>query len=358
MKNQSKITIISPSFQIGGIERTLSILANYFSSCGHQVTFVSCLSGPINFDLDPEIKIMVPSFERKGSVIQKALYRLRLVTFMRKAIKVSKAKYVLSMSDTFNPLVILAALKLPVNVYIGDVTKPDRKFQFSTRIGKRYLYPYATGFIAQTQQAAKYYRAKFGDKFNMTVINGSIKEITLYPDVAREKLIINVGRLSIEKGQDRMIKVFAMLKDKEDWKLGLTADGPLKSGLVELVKEKGLQDSVLFLGRVENLDMLYATAAIFALPSRMEGFPNALCEAMSAGLPSVSFDSFPVDEIITDGEDGFIIPDGDYNLFAAKLEMLIQNEKLRIKIGNRAQEIKDRLSIDKIGSQFIEFMGD
>lgn len=357
MKNQSKITIISPSFQIGGIERTLSILANYFSSCGHQVTFVSCLNGPINFELDSKIKIIVPSFERKGNKITKALYRIKLVAFMRKAIKESGATYVLSMSDTFNPLVVLAALKLPAKVYIGDVTKPDRKFQLSTRIGKKYLYPHATGFIAQTQEAAKYYRAKFGAGFNMTVINGSIKEMTLYPEVLREKLIINVGRLSIEKGQDRMLEVFALLKNKDDWKLGLTADGPLKPRLVELVKEKGLVDSVTFLGMVENLDMLYATAAIFVLPSRMEGFPNALCEAMAAGLPSVSFDSFPVEEIISDGEDGFIIPDGDYNLFAEKLQMLMQNEKLRIKVGNKAMEIKDRLSIDAIGSRFIEFMG-
>ena len=112
----------------------------------------------------------------------------------------------------------------------------------------------------------------------------------------------------------------------------------------------------MFLGRVENLDMLYAKAAIFALPSRMEGFPNALCEAMAAGLPSISFDSFPVDEIITDGKDGFVVPDGNYSVFAEKLEILMHNDKLREKIGNKAMEIKDRLSIDAICSQFIDFM--
>jgi glycosyltransferase involved in cell wall biosynthesis len=93
------------------------------------------------------------------------------------------------------------------------------------------------------------------------------------------------------------------------------------------------------------------------MPSRMEGFPNALCEAMAAGLPSISFNSFPVDEIIKDGEDGFIIPDGDYKLFGEKLELLMKDEGLRSIVGNKAMEIKERLSINTIGNKFIEFMG-
>jgi GalNAc-alpha-(1->4)-GalNAc-alpha-(1->3)-diNAcBac-PP-undecaprenol alpha-1,4-N-acetyl-D-galactosaminyltransferase len=77
-----------------------------------------------------------------------------------------------------------------------------------------------------------------------------------------------------------------------------------------------LKNSVKLLGYVDDLDELYNKASIFVMPSRYEGYPNALIEAMSAKLPCVVFDSFPAEEIIEDKVSGFIIEDGDYESFA------------------------------------------
>jgi GalNAc-alpha-(1->4)-GalNAc-alpha-(1->3)-diNAcBac-PP-undecaprenol alpha-1,4-N-acetyl-D-galactosaminyltransferase len=354
MGNISKILIVSPSFHVGGIERTLSTLANFFISKNIEVVFVSCLGGEVFFELDKRITIIEPPFSRKGNILKLIFYRLRLISYIRQNYKKHQPDVVLSMSDTFNPIVIIANLGLPFKVFVGDVTRPDRKFKWTTKMGKKIFYPYTTGFIAQTDWAANYYRKEFKNKLNIKVIHGAVKAVQIY-EVPKQNLIINVGRLSPEKGQDRMIAIFASLKNKASWKLGLTADGPLKKKLERMVVEMGLEEEVIFLGRVDNLDLLYSEASIFALPSRMEGFPNALCEAMAAGLPSVSFDSFPVAEIIQDNEDGFIIQDGDLVGFAMTIDTLIADKTLREKIGKKAMKISERLDIEIIGNEFLSF---
>lgn len=350
-----KIMVVSPSFHLGGIERTVSNLSNYFVTQNIDVSFVSLLRGDVFFELDKRIKVFFPTFQRKGNILNLVFYRLRLVLFLRSQIRKNTPDCILSMSDTFNGIVILGVLGLNVKVFIGDVTKPDRYFKWSTRLMKEYLYPYSNGFIAQTESAAEFYRRKFKDKLKIKVIHGAVKEVKTDYHIERESLIIVVGRLSIEKGQDRMIEIFEKVKNRMGWKLCFTADGPLKETLKAKIIEKNLSDEIILLGKVEDLDELYAKASIFAMPSRMEGFPNALCEAMVAGLPCICFDSFPAHEIIEDGIDGFIVKDGDYDAFANTIENLIESQSLRLEIGRNAQNINERLNLQKIGGEFLNF---
>lgn len=350
----NKILVVSPSFNIGGIERSLSNLANYFSSQNIDVKFVSLHAGEIFFELNDSISVVAPSFRRKGNILKLILYRFRLIFFLRNQIFDFKPDIVFSLSDTFNSIAVLANLGTGRKIIIGDVTKPDRKFKFSTQLSKKYLYPLATGFVAQTNSAANFYKNKYQDRLPIKVINGAVKEVNIHP-VEKENLIIVVGRLSIEKGQDRMIEIFEKVRNRHHWKLAFTADGPLKRTLEKMIDEKDLSEQILLLGRVNDLDYLYSKASIFAMPSRMEGFPNALCEAMSAGLPCVCFNSFPADEIITNGHDGFIIPDGNFDAFALQIEKLIDSEELRNRIGIHAMEVKNRLNIEKIGNEFLDY---
>jgi len=356
MPSKGHICVVTPSFNIGGIERTVSEFANFFHLKGYEVTLISLLSGKKYFKINAGIRVIEPKFNRSNSTLKNLVYRIRLFFFIRNKVKAYHPVVVLSMSDTFNYLVIGSLLGLPCKVFIGDVTKPDRKLALLTRMGKRYLYPLATGFIAQTQGAYKYYRNFFGDGFNMRVINGAVKVISNY-QIEKEKIILCAGRLSIEKGQDRLIEAFSLLKNTSDWKLVFTADGPFKKQLLGLVANKGLNDNIEFIGKVDDIDLQYAKASIFVLPSRIEGFPNALTEAMAAGLPCVCFNSFPAEEIIDDGIDGYIVIDGNIEELAEKIQLLIDNESLRLSIGKEAMKIRERLSIDNIGGQMLEFIG-
>jgi glycosyltransferase involved in cell wall biosynthesis len=92
------------------------------------------------------------------------------------------------------------------------------------------------------------------------------------------------------------------------------------------------------------------------LPSFLEGFPNALCEAMSAGLPAICFDCIPHEELIENGVDGFLVKDGDLNQLASVLDLLSVNEEYRNEIGQNALKINEKLSIQTIGREYLNFI--
>jgi glycosyltransferase involved in cell wall biosynthesis len=113
---------------------------------------------------------------------------------------------------------------------------------------------------------------------------------------------------------------------------------------------------VVFLGKVQNVDLLMSESAIFVLPSRLEGFPNALCEAMAFGIPSICFDSIPVEALLTSGKDGIVVAENDIDSLAVAMKELINNPSLRNELGNNAKKIKDKLAVATIGKQVFDFM--
>jgi glycosyltransferase involved in cell wall biosynthesis len=93
------------------------------------------------------------------------------------------------------------------------------------------------------------------------------------------------------------------------------------------------------------------------LPSRSEGFPNALIEAMAAGVASVSFDiNAGPSDIINHGKNGLLVPDGHIHAMADNIQMLIDDEKYRFQLGKEAEKIKEKLSLKEIGKQFEDFI--
>jgi len=351
----NKICIISPSLKLGGIERVLVVLANYFSSKGHHVIFISCLAGTHFYSLDKNITLIEPVFKRSKSRFNKLVFYLRILKFIRSTVKKNQPDVVLAFGDWFSPLVLLALYGTSYPVYISDRTNPDYKFGFPIPLMKRWLYPRSAGFIAQTTRAAAYKQQQFGRKLNIKIIPNAIREVKRY-DVPREKIILYVGRFAWEKAPERLIKAYAGLEERQGWTLLMAGSGPLLGQMQELVKELNIADEVTFPGKVEDVDLLYSKAGIYVLPSVLEGFPNALCEAMAAGLPVVCYVSIPWDEIIEPGMDGLLVNSNEPGELTLKLKELINNKELRKRLGQNARNIKDRLSVEKIGAQVSDFI--
>ena len=122
-----------------------------------------------------------------------------------------------------------------------------------------------------------------------------------------------------------------------------------------VVKELKIENRVVFLGPVKDLDSLFAKASIFVIPSRSEGFPNALIEAMAAGLPCISFDfdSGPR-EIITSGHDGIIVEKENVELLTQNIQLLQENEEYRNSLGKNALQVRNTLAEEKIASSFLK----
>jgi GalNAc-alpha-(1->4)-GalNAc-alpha-(1->3)-diNAcBac-PP-undecaprenol alpha-1,4-N-acetyl-D-galactosaminyltransferase len=178
--------------------------------------------------------------------------------------------------------------------------------------------------------------------------------------IRRENIIVSVGRLINTKNFDRLIRIFGELNFL-NWKLVIIGGDALKQNnfqrLKELTFELGIENNVILTGNIKNVDEYLLRSKIFAFTSISEGFPNVIGEAMSAGLPVVSYDCIAgPSEMINDGENGFLIPMFDDVLFKDKLEYLMLNQNVNIKMGKNAQESIKKNSVEIIAEKYKKFL--
>ncbi|WP_225846122.1 glycosyltransferase [Streptomyces sp. HPF1205] len=165
-----------------------------------------------------------------------------------------------------------------------------------------------------------------------------------------EKAVAAVARLSQEKGIDMLLDAWAVaVADHPGWVLRIHGAGEDEKLLKRQAARLELDGSVEWAGRTDDVPGALRAASVFALPSRAEGFPLTLLEAMATGLPCVAFDVAPgVREIIADGEDGFLAAPGNIHAFAGKLALLMGDQRLRDTMGERAAVSVKRYTTDKI----------
>jgi glycosyltransferase involved in cell wall biosynthesis len=181
----------------------------------------------------------------------------------------------------------------------------------------------------------------------VTKLEGGVSDLT-------GRTVIAAGRLKRQKDFFRLVRAFAQVVARHPaWQLKICGDGPHKERLEKLIAELGLEDNVVLPGPVRNLGPELAAASMYALSSRREGFPMVLLEAMSKGLPVVSFDC-PTGprEIVRSGENGLLVPHQDVDALAAAMTRMIEDEELRRRCGAGALATAERYSIDVIGERW------
>lgn len=348
-----KILLVIPTLKQGGAESVMSQLANQWAIENYQVHLVLLVDVDQFYKLHPNITIHNLGF-KNINIIQKIFSELKTVIKLRQIIISQKPNYVLSFMDKYNILTIIASRFIKTKNFISDRSNPRKKISTSLYFLKKITYKYADGIIAQTSLAKEIIYDSFKNK-NIKIIPNPLKQLSLYPEIRREKIIINVGRMVPEKGQKHLLDAFSNINDLT-WKLVILGDGPLNASLVEQIKKLGIENRVVFPGVVRNVDKWLAKSSIFAFSSISEGFPNALIEAMSAGLPVVSFDcdAGPRD-IIENSVNGFLVENRNVKQLTEVLNNLTSSPELRNKIGNNAKGISTQLNIETISKIYLEF---
>ena len=171
------------------------------------------------------------------------------------------------------------------------------------------------------------------------------------------KRAIAVGRLATQKRHDILIRCWAQVAAdiRKGWKLDIYGDGSVKEELNQQIIELGIQDSVCIHAPVKNIAEEYLKSSIYCSTARHEGFSLAMCEAMSAGLPVVTF-KHPcgASDMIQDESMGMLIPMGREDLFVEKLQQLMTNPELRRKMGAAARRsIYERYTVEVIMQKWV-----
>jgi glycosyltransferase involved in cell wall biosynthesis len=174
----------------------------------------------------------------------------------------------------------------------------------------------------------------------------------------REKIILSIGRMNTnQKGFDKLIKAYSKIASKyPDWKLHIFGSGVLKSEYQDLITSLKMDNFIKLFEFTSNPSKEYYKSSLYAMCSRSEGFPMVLLEAMSCGLPVVSYDlSYGPAVIIKDGYSGLIVPDNDEALFCDKMEYLINNPEISNSMSiNSHIDVTKRFSKNVIIGEWIK----
>lgn len=217
-------------------------------------------------------------------------------------------------------------------------------------------------------------RARTFDKF-VILTEGNRKEWTSpnvmvipnpiagFPDRAAELTapnVIAVGSQSYNKGYDRLLEAWQMVAAAyPDWHLNVYGRKNPEMQLDAVAETLGLSSSVSFHDPVADIEQHYRSASVMVLSSRSEGFGMVLIEAMACGVPCISFDCpHGPRDIITDGADGFLVPDGDIAAFADKVKLLMSDAPLRKAMGQKALATAHKYAPEQIVARWDQLFRD
>ncbi|MCO5974420.1 glycosyltransferase family 4 protein [Actinoallomurus soli] len=174
------------------------------------------------------------------------------------------------------------------------------------------------------------------------------------------RVVIAAGRLVRVKGYDRLLDAFAKVVEKRpDWKLRVYGQGTQADKLSRRARRLGLHNNVAFMGPTNDIEGELAKASIHVITSRFEGFGMTIVEAFAAGVPVVSFDCPQGPrEIITSGENGVLVPDGDIDAFAdALLSLMDDPEKMR-RLAENGRRTATRYDISEVAGRWDEMLAE
>jgi len=352
-----RITLVISSLRVGGAERVMASMANYWVEHGHQVTLVTLNSCAADwYPLYPQVTRVALDLASDSSTLWQALRaNVRRIVRLRRALRASRPNAIVSFMDATNVLTLIAGTGLHVPVIISERTDPRHH-----RIGRVWqglrqaLYRKADAVVVQTNAVSTWAKRLARPDAVRVIPNPVAVEAPHLPPrstpSSRTRTVVAMGSLSKPKGFDLLLQAFAQcVYTRSGWYLEIMGDGAERAKLEALAGTLGITDQVHFHGRVFNPTTILTCADLFVLSSRYEGFPNALLEAMACGIAVVATDcpSGPRD-IIRDGIDGLLVPAENMDALSHAMGALMDNPEHRVNLGRRAREISDRFSVHTI----------
>lgn len=357
-----KLALVIHSLAGGGAERVMSLLANAWAARGIDVSLVTI--GPTTgdtYELDRGIRrIGLDLMGVSDGPVAALLNNMRRVRRLRAVMRELQPDVLVSFLSTTNALSVLAARPLKLPVIVSERIWPGADgIGRAWRCLRKYAYRRATLVVSQTHRTAQWLKEEIPGASVEVVANPvqvecqkSVDEVVekMLASCAGYNLVLAAGRLSAQKGFDLLIRAFApLVRERPNWMLVIFGEGEERDSLYRLCRELNVADRVLMPGFSVALHVVMRRTQLFVLPSRYEGMPNALAEAMACGTPCISFDcpTGPA-ELISDGRNGLLVPAGDIFALSSAMDRLMRDERLRESLGSAARESMKVYSMDNV----------
>lgn len=360
-----KLTCVLDSMAGGGAERVMTHLAGGLARRGHRVAITT---------LDPSAPDFYPA---PAGVSRSAVdgvrggcrwYQLKCqrdrVLGLRRRITEQAPDAVIAFVDVTNILTLAACRGSGIPVVACEHINPLRyRLPLHWAILRKLLYPSAACVVMLTEDTLDWARNTAGaraavaipDPVPVPVFSADSRRPGI---LGKGKNLLAMGRLIEQKGFDILLPAFAGIAGRfPDWQLTILGEGPERGRLEGLRDELGLAGRAVLPGaRPDAYDVL-KHSDLFVLSSRFEGFGMALAEALSCGVPAVSFDcpSGPA-LILRHGVDGLLVPPGDGKALALALAELMSDEEKRKTFAEKAPEVAERFGVEAYLDRWEELL--
>jgi GalNAc-alpha-(1->4)-GalNAc-alpha-(1->3)-diNAcBac-PP-undecaprenol alpha-1,4-N-acetyl-D-galactosaminyltransferase len=350
------VVMITGSLEAGGAERVLADMANYWNSKGWRVTFATWAGKTSEdfYELDSGVRrVWLDVDASNTSLPAKIGAYVRRIHKLRRILAIVRPDAVLSFVDTSNVMTLLACMGLRLRVVVSERVNGAAisNIPWIWRASRVATYWRANAVIAQTPDAARWIAKLCGVK--AIPIPNPLRALPS-TDGPRESVILAVGRLTHQKGFDLLIRAFSGIRPEfSNWRLVIIGSGPEHSELLRLCEQLNVRDRVEFHSPVRDIESWMSRAGLVVQPSRFEGFPNVVLEAMGMGAAVISADcrSGPA-EIIRDGVNGRLVPVEDVVTLARVMTELLRRPEERARLGSEAKKVRQVFRQDLVMKQW------
>lgn len=359
-----KIFLLTSSLNTGGAERVISILSNNLADHSNEVFLVS--HSKIKNDFYPLRKevnrIELSPLNRSKNPYKKIRNNYTAIQELRRIFKTYKPDIIISFLYQVNIRTIIANKDLRIPLIISDRSNPElQSIEFGWKLLRWLLYNRSDRIVIQNSRIKKQILRLpkiVPEKISIIpnpipdyskYIKEDITEILRINNLNENEIIGTLGSLTHAKGHDLLIRSFHKIADRVNYKLIIIGDGILRNDLLQLIDLLKLKDRVFLIGKMKNPFKLLVKFKMFLFSSRYEGFPNALLEAMSLGLPVISFDcqTGPA-ELITNEKNGILVKGENIDEMAQAILKLDKDNELRMKLARNSKDVITKYSVSRI----------
>tara|TARA_R110002050_G_scaffold74791_6_gene160452 strand:+ start:892 stop:1998 length:1107 start_codon:yes stop_codon:yes gene_type:complete len=329
----------------GGLERVLSIKASYLAEkLNYEVHIITLNQGNITLFYDFSKLINHHDIKTSGNSVR---YFLSYKRGLQKVVSKVQPDIILVCDDGLKGFLLPKIIGKPCPmVYERHVsrliTEGDKKSSIKNRLLFKIKYAIMDygakkydAFVVLTRGNVSEWKSK-----NIKVISNPLSFFPEESASLKNKKVIAVGKHCHQKGYDRLLKIWQIVVKKHpDWILEIYGSFSPHHDLKALSEKLNIENNIKLFPPVKNIKDKFLESSIQVLPSRFEGFGMVLTEAMSCGVPPISFDCpCGPSDIISQNEDGFLIKNGDIQAFSNALLKLIENQDMRITMGKAAKK--------------------